>query len=166
MRSRLVQNLRADVQPARRWTSSFWLAVVVGSVYALSAKMSLGLLTPEGVAEFWPAAGVAAGGVVALGGGGRWGGGGGAVVGGARGPPVGGGDHRGQSDGRSKPFELRGFRGLQCRRSPADGRPDRTLFRLALQSRSAAPRARLARSSDRRNRRLRGRRDPWICPIP
>ena len=73
MRTRLLQNLRADAQPARRWTSSLWLAVVVGCVYALSAKMSLALLTPEGVAEFWPAAGVAAGTLIALGRNARWG---------------------------------------------------------------------------------------------
>ena len=53
--------------------SSLWLAVVVGCVYALSAKMSLALLTPEGVAEFWPAAGVAAGTLIARGPNARWG---------------------------------------------------------------------------------------------
>ena len=37
------------------------LAVVVGCVYALVAEMSLALLTPDGVAVFWPAAGIAAG---------------------------------------------------------------------------------------------------------
>ena len=49
-----------------------WLAVVVGSVYILSAKLSLSLLTPEGVAVFWPAAGVAAGALIALGPRARW----------------------------------------------------------------------------------------------
>src|SRR6266480_616720 len=73
MRTRLLQNLQADAQPAPRWMSSLWLAVVVGCVYALSAKMSLALLTPEGVAEFWPAAGVAAGTLIALGRDARWG---------------------------------------------------------------------------------------------
>jgi PAS domain S-box-containing protein len=73
MRTRLLQNLQADAQPAPRWMSSLWLAVVVGCVYALSAKMSLALLTPEGVAEFWPAAGVAAGTLIALGPNARWG---------------------------------------------------------------------------------------------
>src|SRR5262249_39987623 len=62
------------------WMSSLWLAVVVGCVYALSAKMSLALLTPEGVAEFWPAAGVAAGTLIALGRDARWGGAAGAIV--------------------------------------------------------------------------------------
>ena len=73
MRTRLLQNLQADAQPARRWISSLWLAVVVGCVYALSAKMSLALLTPEGVAEFWPAAGGATGTLIALGRNARWG---------------------------------------------------------------------------------------------
>jgi hypothetical protein len=41
---------------------SIWLAVVVGSLYILSAKLSLSLLTPEG----WPAAGVAAGVLIAF----------------------------------------------------------------------------------------------------
>jgi integral membrane sensor domain MASE1 len=53
--------------PTRRWTSSIWLAVLVGSVYILAAKLSLALLTPDGVAVFWPAAGVAAGALIALG---------------------------------------------------------------------------------------------------
>src|SRR5713101_977896 len=53
--------------PTRRWMSSIWLAVLLGSVYILAAKLSLALLTPEGVAVFWPAAGVAAGALIALG---------------------------------------------------------------------------------------------------
>src|SRR5260370_40240423 len=53
--------------PTRRWMSSIWLAVLVGSVYILAAKLSLALLTPDGVAVFWPAAGVAAGALIALG---------------------------------------------------------------------------------------------------
>jgi hypothetical protein len=94
MRTILLQNLRADAQPARRWMSSLWLAVVVGCVYALSAKMSLALLTPEGVAEFSPAAGVSAGTLIALGRNARWGGDGWDY----------GGDHRGQSDGAIETF--------------------------------------------------------------
>ena len=49
------------------WMSSVVLAVVVGCVYILSARMSLALLTPDGVAVFWPAAGIAAGTLIALG---------------------------------------------------------------------------------------------------
>jgi PAS domain S-box-containing protein len=60
---------------ARAWpiSSTIWLAVVVGSLYILSAKLSLSLLTPEGVAVFWPAAGVAAGVLIAFGPQARWG---------------------------------------------------------------------------------------------
>jgi PAS domain S-box-containing protein len=62
------------VDPARwRISSTIWLAVVVGSLYILSAKLSLSLLTPTGVAVFWPAAGVAAGVLIAFGPRARWG---------------------------------------------------------------------------------------------
>jgi PAS domain S-box-containing protein len=54
------------------WTSSLWLALAVGCVYILSAKMSLALLTPDGVAVFWPAAGIAAGILIAAGPSARW----------------------------------------------------------------------------------------------
>jgi integral membrane sensor domain MASE1 len=57
---------------ARRWMGLSWLAVVVGGIYILSAKLSLALLTPDGVAVFWPAAGVAAGALIALGPRARW----------------------------------------------------------------------------------------------
>jgi integral membrane sensor domain MASE1 len=44
---------------ARRWINSVGLAVAVGLVYFLAARLSVGLLLPpEGVAVFWPAAGV------------------------------------------------------------------------------------------------------------
>jgi PAS domain S-box-containing protein len=46
----------------------------------LAAKMSLALLTPDGVAVFWPAAGIAAGTLIALGPNARWGVAGGTVV--------------------------------------------------------------------------------------
>ena len=55
------------IDPTRRWVSSIWLAVAVGAAYFLAAKLSLSLLTPDGVAVFWPAAGVAAGALIALG---------------------------------------------------------------------------------------------------
>jgi hypothetical protein len=49
------------------------LAVAVGIAYFLSARLSLFLLTqPDGVAVFWPAAGVASGVLIALGSGARW----------------------------------------------------------------------------------------------
>src|SRR5262245_66068940 len=74
----MLQDLRVQGQgsdsadTAQRWTSLSWLAVLVGSVYILSAKLSLSLLTPDGVAVFWPAAGVAAGALIAFGPPARW----------------------------------------------------------------------------------------------
>ena len=67
------ERVDATADPAWGWGSSLWLAVVVGCVYTLAAKMSLALLTPDGVAVFWPAAGVAAGTLIALGPNARWG---------------------------------------------------------------------------------------------
>src|SRR5262245_48109099 len=55
------------------WTGLLVLAVAVGVVYFVAARLSLALLTkPEGVAVFWPASGVAAGVVIALGPRARW----------------------------------------------------------------------------------------------
>jgi PAS domain S-box-containing protein len=54
--------------------------VVVACFYIFSAKMSLALLTPEGVAVFWPAAGIAAGVLIALGPSARWAVAGGTIV--------------------------------------------------------------------------------------
>ncbi len=70
----MLQHLRVRSQNATAlpWINWIWLAVVVGCVYTLSAKMSLSLLTPEGVAVFWPAAGVAAGTLIACGPNARW----------------------------------------------------------------------------------------------
>src|SRR6516162_6270823 len=49
------------------------LTVAVGIAYFLSARLSLFLLTkPDGVAVFWPAAGVASGVLIAFGPGARW----------------------------------------------------------------------------------------------
>jgi signal transduction histidine kinase len=56
-----------------RWVGSIGLAVAVGIVYFVAARLSLALLTkPEGVAVFWPAAGVSAGVLIALGSAARW----------------------------------------------------------------------------------------------
>ena len=56
-----------------RWVGLIGLAVAVGISYFLAARLSLALLTkPEGVAVFWPAAGVAAGMLIALGPRARW----------------------------------------------------------------------------------------------
>jgi signal transduction histidine kinase len=74
------QSLRRQVQydlatgvHLTRWIGSIGLTVAVGIVYFLSARLSLALLTkPEGVAVFWPAAGVSAGLLIALGSRARW----------------------------------------------------------------------------------------------
>ena len=56
-----------------RWAGLIVLAAVVGISYFVAARQSLALLTkPEGVAVFWPAAGVAAGVLIALGPRARW----------------------------------------------------------------------------------------------
>jgi PAS domain S-box-containing protein len=74
----MLQDLRVQGQgsdsadTARWWMSLSWLAVVVGSIYILAARVSLSLLTPDGVAVFWPAAGVAAGALIAFGPPARW----------------------------------------------------------------------------------------------
>jgi PAS domain S-box-containing protein len=58
----------AAAELPRRWVRQAGLAAAVGLAYFLSAQLSLGLLTkPDGVAVFWPAAGVAAGVMIALG---------------------------------------------------------------------------------------------------
>jgi signal transduction histidine kinase len=74
------QNLRRQVQHELStgryltpWVSSIGLTVAVGIVYFVAARLSLALLTkPEGVAVFWPAAGVSAGVLIALGSRARW----------------------------------------------------------------------------------------------
>src|SRR5262245_10806577 len=66
------QSRRRDAPTAQRWMSWSWLAVVVGGLYILAAKLSLSLLTPDGVAVFWPAAGISAGALIAFGPSARW----------------------------------------------------------------------------------------------
>src|SRR5712692_2718690 len=74
------QNLRRQVQHELSTgigltpqVGSIGLAVAVAIVYFLAARLSLALLTkPEGVAVFWPAAGVSAGVLIALGSRARW----------------------------------------------------------------------------------------------
>src|ERR1700692_5046412 len=57
-----------DAGSTRQLDQSTGLAAAVGIVYFLAARLSLLLLTkPDGVAVFWPAAGVAAGVLIALG---------------------------------------------------------------------------------------------------
>jgi hypothetical protein len=56
-----------------RWVAGIGLAVAVGSAYFLAAQLSLGLLIkPDGVAVFWPAAGISSGVLIALGPRARW----------------------------------------------------------------------------------------------
>jgi PAS domain S-box-containing protein len=68
LRGQAPRRLSAAADPTQGWMGSTWLAVAVGIAYFLSARLSLVLLTePDGVAVFWPAAGVAAGVLIALG---------------------------------------------------------------------------------------------------
>jgi two-component sensor histidine kinase/integral membrane sensor domain MASE1 len=55
------------------WIGSIGLTLAVGIAYFLVAQLSLQVLaTPNGVAAFWPAAGVSSGMLIALGRGARW----------------------------------------------------------------------------------------------
>jgi signal transduction histidine kinase len=63
----------AAAEPARRWLAGIALATIVGVVYYLAGRLGVGLiLKPEGVAVFWPAAGVSTGVLIALGSQARW----------------------------------------------------------------------------------------------
>jgi PAS domain S-box-containing protein len=63
-----IEQLLTSADPMRRRVGSAGLAVAVGIAYFLAARLSLGLLTkPDGVAVFWPAAGIATGVLIALG---------------------------------------------------------------------------------------------------
>src|SRR5262249_12521382 len=67
MEQQLVSTTRgqAAALPATR---TFGLGVVVAVAYFIAARLSLSLLTePDGVATFWPAAGIASGALIALG---------------------------------------------------------------------------------------------------
>jgi PAS domain S-box-containing protein len=75
----MLQNLKAQVEhksyPAATRQRMRWvgLALATAIAYFLSARLSLALLTePDGVAVFWPAAGVSAGLIIALGPKTRW----------------------------------------------------------------------------------------------
>jgi len=77
----MLQNLRkqalgrgsAAAETGPRWVGSIGLAAAVGIAYYMAAQLSLLLLTkPDGVAVFWPAAGVASGTLIALGPAARW----------------------------------------------------------------------------------------------
>jgi signal transduction histidine kinase len=68
------QSLRSvAADPARRWVVGVVLAVVVGLAYFLAGRFGVSLiLQPEGVAVFWPAAGISTGVLIALGPRARW----------------------------------------------------------------------------------------------
>jgi PAS domain S-box-containing protein len=73
LRRRVLDEGSAAADTGQRWAGSTWLAGVTAVVYFLAAQLSLLLLTkPDGVAVFWPAAGVAAGAMIALGPATRW----------------------------------------------------------------------------------------------
>ncbi len=72
LQKQVEHQLSAFADPTSRWVSSIGLAAAVGVAYFLAARLSLALLSkPDGVAVFWPAAGVAAGILIALGSGAR-----------------------------------------------------------------------------------------------
>jgi PAS domain S-box-containing protein len=57
----------------QRWHASIGLAIAVGVAYFLAARLSLFLLSrPDGVAVFWPAAGISSGTLIALRRNARW----------------------------------------------------------------------------------------------
>ena len=56
----------------RQWVGQIVLTAAVGVAYFLAARLSILLTTQSGVAEFWPAAGVASGTLIALGRTARW----------------------------------------------------------------------------------------------
>ena len=72
LQKQFEHQLPAFADPSRRWVGSIVLAIALGIAYFLAARLSLDLLTkPDGVAVFWPAAGVATGILMALGPGAR-----------------------------------------------------------------------------------------------
>ena len=59
-----LANFDARRRPLARGAA---LAAAVGAIYFLTARLSLGLLLePDGVAVFWPAAGISSGILIAL----------------------------------------------------------------------------------------------------
>jgi signal transduction histidine kinase len=67
-----VQGRHVAADATRRWGGSLALALAIGISYFLAARLSLALLIePDGVAVFWPAAGVSSGVLIALGRGAR-----------------------------------------------------------------------------------------------
>jgi len=64
----LLRQQSTSIDRSWSWVSDAWLAAAVGCGYFLAARLSLGLLLqPDGVAVFWPAAGISSGILIALG---------------------------------------------------------------------------------------------------
>jgi len=71
----MLQNLPRNAVPGthaftrlfRHWVISACLAVAVAITYFLAARFGLALLAPDGVAVFWPAAGISAGVLIGVG---------------------------------------------------------------------------------------------------
>jgi signal transduction histidine kinase len=64
----LFRQQSTSIGPSWSWVSDAWLAAAVACGYFLAARLSLGLLLkPNGVAVFWPAAGISSGLLIALG---------------------------------------------------------------------------------------------------
>jgi len=62
----MLKRVQAIGSPS--WVGSIGLTIAVAVTYFLAARLRLALLTePDGVAVFWPAAGIAAGLLIALG---------------------------------------------------------------------------------------------------
>jgi PAS domain S-box-containing protein len=63
-----LQGERSSGVEAQRWAAWVGLTTATGALYFLAARLSLALVTElDGVAVFWPAAGVSAGALIALG---------------------------------------------------------------------------------------------------
>src|SRR5262245_66585534 len=70
--SRIQQEIPAAFD-LTKWVGAIGLTFAVAIAYFTAARLSLELLTkPEGVAVFWPAAGVSAGTLIVLGSRARW----------------------------------------------------------------------------------------------
>src|SRR5215471_6567527 len=72
LQAQLQHPVPAEGRPMRQWVGQIVLTAAVGAAYFLAAHLSLSLMTKSGVAEFWPAAGVASGTLIALGRTARW----------------------------------------------------------------------------------------------
>jgi integral membrane sensor domain MASE1 len=68
-----IQQERPAAFDLTKWVGAVTLTFAIAIAYFIAARLSLELLTkPEGVAVFWPAAGVSAGALIVLGSRARW----------------------------------------------------------------------------------------------